>query len=89
MINFLLDTVSEKLELDVRYFTKGSFYLTLNQVFGIIIGTLLSIIYANHLSSTTFGQYNFVLSFVSLFSILYIQVLMLLLVGRLPKEKKK
>jgi len=69
MINFLLDSVSEKLNLDVRYFAKGTFYFSLIQVLSIFVGLVLSIIYANYLSTTVFGQYNFIFSFVSLFSI--------------------
>lgn len=67
IINPVLDKGSKWLGLDLHYFIKGSFWLTGIQIISIISGFILSLLYARFLPKLTFGQYTYILSFISFF----------------------
>lgn len=68
-IDAFLSQGSNLVGIDLHYFAKGGFWLTASQVATGITGFILSIIYARFLSKQAFGQYTYVLSFVSFFAI--------------------
>jgi O-antigen/teichoic acid export membrane protein len=55
------------LKVDLKYFVKGSSWLLAQQTTGAVFGFLLSLIYSRFLPKQTFGQYNFVFSFIAIF----------------------
>ena len=61
-IYYLLNKYSKKVGLDLPYFVKGGFWLSLNQFFSLLKAFMLSLIFANILSKQTFGEYSFILS---------------------------
>ena len=52
--------------LDGVYFLKGSFFATIQQGFGIVIGLITSYLFGHYISKTAYGEYNLVLSVFSL-----------------------
>ncbi len=56
---------SPKVGLDLPYFIKGGFWLSLGQFFNMFKGFILSILLANLLSKEVYGQYNFLISVLS------------------------
>jgi len=63
---------SQKVGLDLPYFIKNGFWVTFRQGVGIISGLALSIVFARFASQEVFGQYQFILSILSIVSILSI-----------------
>lgn len=61
--------LSRFLGTDTRYLMRGSFWLTIGSVAGMLIGLLLSMTYARYLPKETYGSYRYVLSIISLFGI--------------------
>ena len=57
---------SSKVGLDLPYFIKGGFWLSLGQFFSTLKGFILSVVLANLLSREAFGEYSFVLSVLGL-----------------------
>ena len=53
---------SSKAGLDLPYFIKGGFWLSIGQFFGTLKGFILSIVFANLLSKEVFGEYSFVMT---------------------------
>lgn len=53
---------SSKAGLDLPYFIKGGFWLSIGQFFGTLKGFTLSIVFANLLSKEVFGEYSFVMT---------------------------
>lgn len=53
---------SSKVGLDLPYFIKGGFWLSIGQFFGTLKGFILSIVFANLLSKEVFGEYSFVMT---------------------------
>lgn len=56
--------------LDLPYFLKNGFWVTIRQVTTVVMGLLLSTVFARLASKEIFGQYQFVLSILSVVSIL-------------------
>jgi O-antigen/teichoic acid export membrane protein len=53
---------SSKVGLDLPYFIKGGFWLSVGQFFGTLKGFILSIVFANLLSKEVFGEYSFAIT---------------------------
>ncbi|WP_421077480.1 oligosaccharide flippase family protein [Methanothermococcus sp. Ax23] len=53
---------SSKVGLDLPYFIRGGFWLSVGQFFGTLKGFILSIVFANLLSKEVFGEYSFVMT---------------------------
>lgn len=53
---------SSKVGLDLPYFIKGGFWLSIGQFFGTLKGFILSIVFTNLLSKEVFGEYSFVMT---------------------------
>jgi len=53
---------SSKVGLDLPYFIKGGFWLSVGQFFGTLKGFILSIVFANLLSKGVFGEYSFAMT---------------------------
>lgn len=60
MIEDILLLLSKKLKLDIKFYIKNHIFLSMSTVLNIISGFILSILFARHVSQTTFGQYSFV-----------------------------
>ncbi|AEF95804.1 lipopolysaccharide biosynthesis protein [Methanotorris igneus] len=60
---------SSKVGLDLPYFIKGGFWLSIGQFFGTLKGFILSIVFANFLSKEVFGQYSFIMTILSIATI--------------------
>jgi len=54
---------------DTRYLMRGSFWLVIGSMAGMLIGLLLSMTYARYLPKETYGSYRYVLSIISLVGI--------------------
>jgi O-antigen/teichoic acid export membrane protein len=63
---------SKKFGFDFTYFLKNGFWMTFRQIIGMMTGLLLSVAFARLLSKDTFGQYQFVISIMSMISIISI-----------------
>lgn len=61
---------SEKFGIDLNYFIRNSFWTSLNQIISIILALLLSVFLARFLSKEVYGNYNFILSIISLLAII-------------------
>ncbi|MCD6471079.1 oligosaccharide flippase family protein [bacterium] len=61
-------TYSSKFELDLLYFIKGGFWLSIGQISSMLKAFILSLIFANLLSKEIFGQYSFVMATIGLAS---------------------
>ncbi len=64
--------LGNKIGLDLPYFIKNGFWVMMRQVVGSIGGLLLSVVFARLATQEVFGQYQFVLSILSIVSILSI-----------------
>jgi O-antigen/teichoic acid export membrane protein len=53
---------SSKVGLDLPYFIKGGFWLSVGQFFNLLKGIVLSIIFANLLPKEVFGEYSFIMT---------------------------
>lgn len=65
-----LQFFGNKLQLDANYFTWGALYTGLQQIVGAICGLLVTYILGNYVSKTIFGEYNLVISTLSLITFL-------------------
>ena len=65
----LIDILERFLQTDIRYLTRGSFWITLNQGVQFIAGMLLAIAFANLIEPETYGTYKFILSVAAILSI--------------------
>lgn len=61
-IHFLIN----KAGLDIPYFTKGSFFGVIQQVIGSLAGLAESYLIGHYITKTVFGQYNLILSTMSM-----------------------
>src|SRR3989344_3066147 len=61
--------LSRFLGTDARYLMRGSFWLIIGSVVGMLIGLLLSMTYARYLPKETYGSYRYVLSIISIVGI--------------------
>ena len=61
-VYLLAKRYSSKVGLDLPYFIKGGFWLSVSQFFNTLKGFILSVVLANILSKEAFGEYSFVLS---------------------------
>src|SRR3989344_7998050 len=57
-------------KLDIHYFASSSFYSLLQQIVGVTIGLIVSYIFGHYVTKLVFGEYNFILSTVSLLTFL-------------------
>lgn len=66
------DTVSGlsgRLGLDIGYLVRGGFYGSLQQIVGLTSGLAIAYVFGHYASKYLFGEYNLLLSIVSLFSL--------------------
>ncbi|EHP84181.1 lipopolysaccharide biosynthesis protein [Methanotorris formicicus] len=61
-IYLLAKKYSKKAGLDLPYFIKGGFWLSVGQFFSTLKGFILSIVFANFLSKEVFGEYSFIMA---------------------------
>ncbi len=61
-IYMLAKKYSKKVGLDLPYFIKGGFWLSVGQFFSLLKGFILSIVFANFLSKEVFGEYSFIMA---------------------------
>ncbi|EKD94289.1 MAG: hypothetical protein ACD_26C00135G0003 [uncultured bacterium] len=54
------------INLDVMYFAKAGFYGIIQQIIGVVSGLIVSYLFGHFVSKTTYGEYNLVLSVISL-----------------------
>lgn len=52
---------------DMVYLASGTFWLNLNKALGIVVGLGLSILYARYIDKDVYGNYRYILSFLSMF----------------------
>jgi O-antigen/teichoic acid export membrane protein len=64
-----VEKLGKKVGLDLPYFIKNGFWVMIRQATGMISGLVLSIIFARLATQEVFGQYQFVLSILSIASI--------------------
>jgi len=86
-VNKFIAFGSQFLGVDLHYFTKGSFWLSLNQFTSIPVGFILSLMYANLISKQLYGQFTYVLSFVSLFSMFAYPAMDMIIAPSAAKDK--
>lgn len=60
----------KRLHLDLAYFAKGSFYSLIQQIIGVSCGLTVSYLFGHYVSKQVFGEYNLILSIVSLITFL-------------------
>lgn len=64
-----IDMITRVFNIDADYFVRGSFWQTLSQITGTLIGIGTSVAFANLLPKETYGTYTYVISLFSLLSI--------------------
>lgn len=62
--------IGNKIGIDFPYYVENGFWVAVNQAIQIIVGIGLSVILARYTSEKVFGQYNFLLSILSILSII-------------------
>jgi len=62
----IINKISKKLKIDIRYFLRTGFWLSLSQFFILIKNFTLSVILAHFLTKEVYGQYAFIISMLSL-----------------------
>src|SRR5947207_34065 len=65
----LLRYLSRILKIDINYFVKNGLWVYGSYIISLITGIILTYTYGNFLSKEIFGQFNFVLSILSLIGI--------------------
>lgn len=66
----VLNRIERKLELNLRYFMKNFSYMFANNIVTIAMALALSVMLARVLSQDVFGQYNFIISIMSILAVL-------------------
>jgi len=66
----LFTCICSPLKLDVAYFAKGGFFTTLQQIIGVTSGLTVSYLFGHFISKELFGEYNLVLSIISMITFL-------------------
>lgn len=61
---------SKKIGIDLNYFIKGSFWNSLNQLVNVTLGMILSVFLARFTTQDVLGNYNFIISIMSMLSII-------------------
>jgi O-antigen/teichoic acid export membrane protein len=72
-INQIITKLSSRFNLDLNYFLKGGFWLTLGQLSNMLKGVIISYLFANLLSEEVYGQYVFIISMLSISLIFSLQ----------------
>src|SRR3989344_778586 len=65
-----IDAVSVRLGIDIDYFVRGGVFGVLQQIVGLTCGLVIAYAFGHFASKTLFGEYNLLISIVSLFSLL-------------------
>ena len=65
-----LQLFGDKLQIDANYFAWGTFYTGMQQIIGVICGFIVSYLFGNFVSKTVYGEYNLVLSTISMITFL-------------------
>jgi O-antigen/teichoic acid export membrane protein len=65
----LVDAVGKKLGINLSFFLKNGFWLTLAQIVTLTTGAALMVILARYLSQETFGHYQFLIAWISTFAL--------------------
>ncbi len=66
----LLGNINNLLRIDSLYFIKGGMYNFFQQVVGILIGLLLTYLLGHFISQKVYGEYNLLLSYISMLAFL-------------------
>lgn len=69
----ILQTTEKYTGLDNTYFLKNSLFSFIQQSIGLVSGLAISYMFGHYASKSLFGQYNFILSFISLLTIFTLQ----------------
>ncbi len=62
--------IGDKIGIDLPYYVENGFWATIGQVIQIVVGILLSVVLARFTSEKILGQYNFLISILTIFSII-------------------
>ncbi len=65
----MYEILSKFLKLDVRYFTKGGFWIVINLLLTTLTGLILSSLFSRLWPRDVFGQYSFYISFLTIISL--------------------
>jgi O-antigen/teichoic acid export membrane protein len=65
----LVDAVGKKLDINLSFFLKNGFWVSLSQLVVLVTGAGLMVILARYLSQETFGLYQFLIAWISTFSL--------------------
>jgi len=68
-INTIFKKLSKILGIDLKYFTFGSIYSILGNLFLSITGFLITILFTNFCSQEIYGQFNYIISIISMLEI--------------------
>ncbi len=66
LISYLVQSASLRMRLDIAYLLRGTFWGGFQQIFGVTGGLILSYLFGHFTSKQTFGEYNLVLSYLSM-----------------------
>ena len=66
----LLNHYSKKMGIDLNYFFKNSLWYSINQITTIVFGILLMVFLTRFTSKEVFGNYNFIISIITMLSII-------------------
>lgn len=70
MTDKIITILSKLLKLDASYFLKGVLFALMQQIIGVSSGLLVSYLFGHFISVKIFGEYNFILSIIGLFTFL-------------------
>lgn len=83
----IIKYLSERIGIDLEYFLVNSFWTTLIQVTNIILSLILTIFLARFTTQENFGNYNFIISIITLLSIISMPGFGIILIKHVSKGK--
>jgi len=85
IVDDLLDFGEKVFKVNIRYYLKNVSYLFFIEIVLIILGVLFTVVFTRLMTKEAFGQYNYVLSIIGLFSIFSLQGLSISLMRSVSK----
>lgn len=82
-----LNKYSSKSKLDLNYFVKSGFWISLSIVIDIILSFIFSYTIANYMTKTESGRFYFIISLISLFALFGLQGFIILATNKFLKKK--
>jgi O-antigen/teichoic acid export membrane protein len=79
--------IGNKFDFDLPYFVENGFWVSANQIVQVLIGLGLSVVLARFTSTEVLGQYNFLLSILSILSIISMPGVNISLFRAIAKKK--